>query len=96
MYGKEKENINFENFKNSSTYICLLKDGNGIRYDSGGNVEYKGEFKFNCYNGKGILYSYTYNNDCYIKYDGSFLNGKCIPTFWILLKSIIQSNRRFI
>ena len=76
MYGKEKENINFENFKNSSTYICLLKDGNGIRYDSGGNVEYKGEFKFDCYNGKGILYSYTYNNDCYIKYDGSFLNGK--------------------
>lgn len=61
---------------NSSTYICLLKDGNGIRYYSEGNVEYKGDYKFDCYNGKGILYNYIYNNDCFTKYDGSFLNGK--------------------
>ena len=76
MYGKEKEKINLEDYKNSDTYIYLFKDEYGITYNWAGNIEYKGYFKFNLFNGKGILYNYTYDNDCYTKYDGSFLNGK--------------------
>ena len=76
MYGKEKEKINLEDYKNTDTYLFLFKDDYGITYDLSGNVLYKGNFKFNFFNGKGILYNYTYDKDCFIKYEGSFLNGK--------------------
>ena len=76
IYEKQKEQINIENYIKNETYIILLKDGYGTNYISDEQIEYRGGFKYNCYNGQGILYNYTYDNVRYIQYDGCFLNGQ--------------------
>ena len=76
MYEKEKEKINLEQFRNKDEYIYLIKDGNGVSYNSEGNKEYIGGFKFNSFNGKGKFYRSFNNKEYYLDYEGSFLNGK--------------------
>ena len=72
---KEKETVNLEDYKNKNEYICLIKEGNGTSYNDDETVLYKGNFKNNYYNGKGILYNYNYEKERFILYEGSFLNG---------------------
>ena len=76
MKEKEKETINLDNYRDKNEYLCLIKEGNGTNYNDGGKALYKGNFKNNYYNGKGILYFYKYENEIYLIYSGIYLGGK--------------------
>ena len=75
IIGKEKEKMNLENFRSYENYSCIFKHGYGSIYNWNETLHYKGEFRFNNYNGEGKLYDYNWEKSSFIKYDGFFQNG---------------------